>query len=116
MKAKQEIFINGLLSGRNVKRSAQDACISERQAHRWLSEPEIKQELSRRQSRISEEIHAGLLAGAQESVSLLCGFVRDDYLNDELRRQAARDLLNAYFKHTDIIDFERRLSALEAKQ
>lgn len=113
MNAKQEAFTRSLLTGATIRRAALESSISERQAHRWMSNDAFRTELSKRQSQLTDELNTRLLAGAQEAVELLRALIQDDKCNVAVRRLAASSLIDAYFKHTDIYDFELRLSELE---
>lgn len=114
MRAKQEIFLNELLSGASIKSAAHKCNVSERQASRWMASDELKQELSQRKERLSQEFDSGLLSASLEALETLRALLAENY-PPSVRRMAASSLLESRLRWLDIVDFERRLSELEAK-
>lgn len=114
MKANQETFIRALLTGSSIKQAALESGISERQATRWLASDAIKAELLARQKQLADEFSSGLLSSSLDALNTLRELL-DSKHAPNIRRMAASSLLEHRLRWIDAIDFENRLSALEAR-
>lgn len=108
-------LLTALACGGTVENAARKAGVGERTVYRRLADPEFQQRL--RQLRLEMvQRTAGMLTGAaMGSVKVLVDLQQDAAVSAEVRRRAARDVLEMGIKLRDSADVQERLAAVEAR-
>jgi len=108
-------FIGALLAGEDVPRGAELAGVSERTGWRYLERPAVRRELARRQDAALSEAGARLSVAMSESVDVLREVMRDRAASAPARVSAARAVLDAGLKLSELVSLAERLTEVEAR-
>lgn len=113
---KQDKAIACLLACGTLGEAAKAADVSPRSIYKWLREDPAFIEAYRENRSVMLQLVANETAAtAAAAVSTLKEIMNDEEERAGARITAARVLLDAYFKLTELSDFEQRLSAIEEK-
>ena len=110
---KQERVALLIAAGRSIKAAAAEAECGERTAHAWLDDPRYRSLISELRHRMLDEAVGALAEATNAAVSTLRDLLDDDHGNVRLR--AALGIIDAVVRLRDHVEFERRLTALEAQ-
>jgi hypothetical protein len=110
---KQERVALLIAAGRSIKAAAAEAKCGERTAHAWLDDPRYRSLISELRHRMLDEAVGTLAEATNAAVSTLRDLLDDDHGNVRLR--AALGIIDAVVRLRDHVEFERRLTALEAQ-
>jgi len=108
-------FIGALLGGQDVPACAELAGVSERTGWRYLERPAVRSELARRQDAALGEASARLSVAMSESVDVLREVMRDKVASAPARVSAARAVLDAGLKLSELVSLAERLSEVERR-
>ena len=116
VRGKQASAIIELLNpvNRNYADVAAKCGVTERQLYRWLEDADFQAELAAARKTLLERT-LGRLAGANAYAVDALLSVMSAQNPAGLRRLAANDILNHTTKLVDLVDYERRLSEMEAE-
>ena len=110
---KQERVALLIAAGRSIKAAAAEAECGERTAHAWLEDPRYRSLISELRHRMLDEAVGTLAEATNAAVSTLRDLLDDGHGNVRLR--AALGIIDAVVRLRDHVEFERRLTALEAQ-
>jgi hypothetical protein len=118
--SRQRSVLTHLLNGEPVNRAAKLARVSERQVYRWLKlDPEFKSTIRQAQGVMLDGVGLQLVTLASDAVEVLARLLsnppsRSDAPGAGVQLRAAVAVLDACLRWREVVDFEDRLSALEA--
>jgi hypothetical protein len=107
------VLLAQLLSGSTVKDAATAAGLSERQARRRLARPDLRAELDRWRREVVAGVVAALADLADEALDAQRELLAD--APPAVRRQVARDVLDALRELGQGADLDARIAEIEAK-
>ena len=105
-------LVSALASGATVAQAALRAGVSERTVYRRLEKPEFQARIDALQDEMIQQVASVLTAAAQVGVQSLVA-LQDPSTAPNVRRSAARDLLELGLRLREAADWEKRLAALE---
>ena len=114
--SRQQQAIRALLGSPTVRQAATAAGVGERTLHTWLEDQTFRAALNRAQAEALEAASRQLAGSLTAAVNRLQCLVGDPDAGPGIQLQAAKAILDQMFKLKEALDFETRLSALEAKQ
>ena len=117
--AKQTRALNALISGETIQNAAQLAGVTERQVYRWLA-GDIGAQLRVAQTRALDDVTRRLVNLCCKAIDTLDIVMDGPERNASaarynVRRLAARDVLELCHRFVELRDFDARLAALESK-
>ena len=113
---RQGRFIHALLGdARSIGQAAIQSKVSRRQAERWLKMPHVQQALRDAQEQALQQVSAGLLALSSQALDVLGEAMRPGDLSRPGRIRAAEAVLSNLLRIRELVDLEKRLSALEGQ-
>jgi hypothetical protein len=108
-------LLTALACGGTAENAARKAGVGERTVYRRLANPEFRQRLQQLRLEMVQRT-TGMLTGAgMGSVKVLVDLQQDAAVSAEVRRRAARDVLELGLKLRDSADVQERLGAVEAR-
>jgi hypothetical protein len=111
---KQTKAVIALLTNRTLTEAAAVANISPRQLYRWLELPEFIAALRVIESQVLGEATRRLLTGMGEALDTLHDLMTSAQ-SESVRRSAADNWLAQTLRVRELVELERRLAALEAR-
>lgn len=111
--ATQKRAIAALLTERDVRSAARAAHISERTLWRWLDDGAFREELSRQEGAVMDEVTRGLLSLQSAALEELQGMMVDDAITPGVRLQAVKTALEMHLKYRELNNLEERVKRLE---
>jgi len=111
---KQMAAIDALATTTTKTEAAEIAGCAARSIYGWLKEPEFRNALLERERDLRNEAARTAAIYANDALNVLHEIITDEANDDNLRRLAARDLLT-YLNQTETqLDFDIRITRLEA--
>ncbi|MFO0815306.1 MAG: hypothetical protein U0796_18990 [Gemmatales bacterium] len=107
-----ETLLISLACGSTIEAAAAKAGVTPRTVHRRLADPDFRQQLQEFRANMIERASSMLGAAAMEAVKTLLSLMERS-VPHATRLGAARAVLELGIKLRDLIEVERRLSALE---
>jgi len=107
----QMTLLTFLVGNPDVSAAAEAVGISRATVYRWMREPAFKEELNSQRNEIFLEALTSVKTHATQAVTQLAGMLNAP--DDGLRRKVCTDMLDRAIKVHDMLDLERRLTALE---
>jgi len=111
--ARQARFVAALLTAVSISEAASLAHIGERSAWRYLAEPEVLAELSRRQDAILGAAAAGLAGDVSQAREVLRAVMGDKLAPVGARVSAAGKVLDSAMRLVELAALARRVADLE---
>jgi len=114
-KAEEQALVTALAFGATVENAARKAGVGERTAYRRLADPAFRARVDQaRQETVLRT--AGMLTGASVgSVKTLVDLQQDVSVPANVRRGAARDVLELAVKYRECAEMEQRVAAIEKR-
>ena len=109
--ANQMRLITALVANSDVQAACAAADVSRTTAYEWFKETAFQEALARQRDEVFSTALERLKATSARAVAELEKLL--DAGDDRLRRQVCNDILGYAWKVRELVDFERRLSALE---
>ena len=109
--ARQEKLLSILAGNPNIQAAAKAAGIGRSTVHRWLKEPDFREELTRRRNMALTEAMNSVQAYTAQAVEELVKLLGSS--NEWIRRQVCMDVLNCSHKIREVEQIEQRLDAIE---
>jgi len=109
--ARQEKLLSILAGNPNIQAAAKAAGIGRSTVHRWLKEPDFREELTRRRNMALTEAMNSVQAYTTQAVEELVKLLGSS--NEWIRRQVCMDVLNCSHKIREVEQIEQRLDAIE---
>lgn len=113
--ALDDTLLKALAIGATVESAARKAAVSERTVYRRLADPEFRQRLSRLRAEMVERTAGMLTGGGLGAVKTLVDLQQDAAVNAQVRRRAARDVLELGLKYRELAELEQRLTQMEER-
>lgn len=110
--AREELLLAALASGVSVAEAARRSGMSPRTVHRRLADPAFLRELQEARSRMVDAALGQLTESLTAAATSLRDLLQSD--SDTIRLSAARAVFEIAGRLRDQVEFERRLTALEA--
>jgi hypothetical protein len=107
------VLLRALACGATVENAARKAGVTERTVYRRLSDPAFQAELRKTGLEIFQRTAAMLSGAGIGCVKTLVDLQQDAAVQPNVRRHAARDVLDLSLKFRDRADLEPRLAAVE---
>ena len=111
LSAKQAKAIPRILEGQTCEEGCQAAGISKACFYKWMRDETSRAEFERQQERLAKVAMALLVQNVGKAVSVMVDLL--DHSDARLRRLSAKDLIEHYLKHKELVDIETRLDAME---
>lgn len=112
--SKQVLLIELLMEGSKIGEAATMAGVTRRTASRWMQDPVFSEALHLAQAGALQEASRRLTALSSKAIDTLVEIIDGGWnKGDNIRRQAAGDLLTMAFKFVYMADLERRIYELE---
>lgn len=115
----QRSFIAGLLGARTVREAASEAGIHERTGWRYLGDPDVRAELTRRQSAMLAVVTLGIVEDMTEARTVLRAIMTDPVAagvkGAGVRVRAAAIIVDTGLRFFEVLSLADRLSALERR-
>lgn len=106
--------LTALLSSRSITAAAEKAGVSERSIYTWLREDIEFRTAYQDMRRASLQAASEKIAGSiDEAVSTLSEIMTDDTEKANARVSAAKAILDNFFRVSELVDFDERLSEIE---
>ena len=106
--------LTALLSSRSITAAAAKAEVSERSIYTWLREDIEFRTAYQDMRRASLQAASEKIAGSiDEAVSTLSEIMTDDTEKANARVSAAKAILDNFFRVSELVDFDERLSEIE---
>ncbi len=115
-KKSDDVILAALLTNSTVKAAAAAVGISEKTIFNRLADPAFRQRLSEQQAAALLKATTALSDGTTEAVAVLLELCADDITPAAIRANAASTILREAARYVALVDFEARLSKLEAAQ
>ena len=115
LSAKKRRFVELLLSGKTEREAAVCVGVSDRQARRYVADPDVRRYLAHAQDAALHAITActvGRMGGALATLGEICG---DATVSPSARVSAARCVLESAIRFTEVLDLAERVGDLERK-
>lgn len=113
---KQLKFIDAYLTSKNIKEVCDKLKISRSNAYQqYLSDPVIKEEISRRRNEILNDTTLYLQDKLQECSKVLMDIVKNKDTAPQVKINAVNSIFNNYIKLAETTDILNRLEELEQK-
>lgn len=109
-------ILEQVLAGKTSAEAAQVLGCSAGTVRLRCTKPAFKKRLNQARAEILEGTVERLRRGASEAVEVLTAVMTDENVSAQTRCYAAERVLSNFYRATEILDFERRLSALEDRQ
>jgi hypothetical protein len=107
------LLLRALACGATVENAAHKAGVGERTVYRRLADPAFQAELKKTSLEIFQRTSAMLSGAGLGCVKTLVDLQQDAGVQPNVRRRAARDVLDLSLKFRDRADLEPRLAAAE---
>ena len=107
--------MNALLTEKTVRAASKKCELSEQTIYRYLLEDEFRQALQAEQVAIYTAATNRLTAGIDQALDVL-EYLMKNAKSEAVRRAAADSWLDRTLKLKETIEYEKRISDLEAKQ
>lgn len=111
---RKRAFVAALAGGRSRTQAAKAVGISPRTARRYLADPLVVAALAEAQAETLGDVARRLNAGALMALDVLEAVMADAALSPNVRVRAALGWLAEAWQAREMLDFEARLSRLEA--
>jgi hypothetical protein len=108
-----QLLLRALVCGATVENAARKAGMGERTAYRRLADPKFQAELKKASQEIFQRSAAMLSSANIGCIKTLVELHQDVAVQPNVRRGAARDVMELTLKFRDRADLELRLAALE---
>ncbi len=106
--------LTALLSSRSITAAAEKAGVSERSIYTWLREDIEFRTAYQDMRRASLQAASEKIAGSiDEAVSTLSEIMTDNTEKANARVSAAKAILDNFFRVSELVDFDERLSEIE---
>lgn len=112
LKPNQQKAIICLIECSSVSEAARRAQVSESRLWDWLKDSAFQTVLSVEREALFQESMSRIKAGTAKATDTLLALLTSD--DERLKRNVANDILDKAFKFKELIDFEERISRLEA--
>jgi hypothetical protein len=107
------LLLRALACGATVENAVHNAGVGERTVYRRLADPAFQAELRKTSLEIFQRTSAMLSGAGLGCVKTLVDLQQDAAVQPNVRRRAARDVLDLSLKFRDRADLEPRLAAVE---
>lgn len=112
---KQKRFLSALMIAPTITAAAKMAGVGERTAHTWLADPLFRAALTSAEREALTSASRQLTAALTSAVDKLQSLITDQDAGATVNLRAAVAVVEQVLKLREILDFEERLTALEAK-
>ena len=112
-KINHDVAIAALLTSPSIRAAADSIGVSERTLRRWMKTEEFGTMLTERQRELSQALHRGIIAKAQNAAAVLSEVMSDAENPPAARVSAANSLLNHAGRAIETIEILTRIEALE---
>lgn len=116
MKPRQTKAVAALLTGATIEDAALTAGVSKRSLYTWLKDTEFSEALKKAEASALDEVGRRLVGLANTAIDTLSNVMKEPHIpGQNVKRLAARDILDLCLKWVEIREFEQRISILEEK-
>ena len=110
---KQNLFVQAMLACRTIDEAARAAGIASRTADRWLTKPAVRLALAETQARTLAQVTRRLVTAMSGALDTLRDIHSNPAANIGARVSAARAILDAGLKYSELVDLQERLAKVE---
>ena len=111
--ARYSALIDGLLSGLNIKQSAQAVGLPVTTVRRWTQKPKFKEMLRAARGELSNSVFTTIIGNCNRATQTLLKIMSDSKAPPLARVQAARTILEFSFRGIESVELLNRIEALE---
>lgn len=113
MSIRQTSFVAALAQGRTGLEAARIAGISERQARRWMTLPEVQAAIARVRDELLEQATARAVGYCVNALDTLNDLVNDSEVLASARVAASRAILDTALRYSEVLGLAERVVKLE---
>lgn len=113
LSARQERAVEALLAHPTICAAAKAAGIGESTLRRWCDDPHFQAAHQEARARLLESVITGLQSASTVAVATLREVMETARLHPSARVSAARTILEMMLRSRELLEIERRLTALE---
>ena len=106
-------FVEALLGGATQGQCAVLLGVSDRQARRYMTDPQVRRALAQGQDLAIEHVARKAAQTMTEALDTLSAITRDGSCSDTARVSAARAVLEAGLRFRELVDLASHVTALE---